>query len=186
MIGWRHLERPLPYDGSQLSAQWALRHLGLLGDSMVSFVGPCRVLGTSLVDLEDAQAGREIRSASMLHFLVEHFDRDLERAVLRQRLLLALVRDVLEELRPGLGLVRRGDDLYQRERKLSVSVATVSPVSTLIHAGLNVDPTGAPVAAVGLAEWGLEPAPVAAAVARAYIAELEGIARARCKVRGVN
>jgi len=33
---------------------------------------------------------------------------------------------------------------------LSVSIATKSLTSVLIHIGLNIDPTGAPVAAIGL------------------------------------
>ena len=40
---------------------------------------------------------------------------------------------------------RKGDDLFLGEGKLSVSIATASPVSTLIHLGVNEDASGAPV-----------------------------------------
>ena len=63
-----------------------------------------------------------------------------------------------------------------------MSIATVSPVSTLIHFGINVDPAGAPVPAVGLAELGIDPTSFAPALLDLLDAELEGIAHARAKV----
>ncbi len=82
-------------------------------------------------------------------------------------------------------LRRDGDDLWAGERKLSVSIATASPVSTLMHVALNIDPTGAPVPAVGLAEWGVDPEELAGEVLASYAAEMASADRARCKVRGV-
>lgn len=179
-----HPER-MSYDGHQLRSLWAFRTFGLQGDSLVSFAGPCRVEVNSLVDVADALNQVPIYSQDMLHFIVEHFSLDLEKTVLRQRLLMVIVKELLEET-AGVRLVRRGDDLYYQGRKLSVSIATLSPVSTLIHAGLNIVPEGAPVSAAGLEEMGLEDIPgVALAILGAYAAETEGIYLARCKVRGV-
>ncbi len=176
---------PLAYTGAELRSHWIRERFGLCGDAVVAFCGPCAVPTAQLVDLEDRAAGANIRAAQMLHFLAEHFDTDLERMVLRQRLFICLVREALS-VRPGVPqLQRRGDDLYAGERKLSVSIATTSPVSTLMHVGLNVDPATAPVPAVGLAEWGVDPYELARELLAAYSAELVGVAAARCKVRGV-
>jgi hypothetical protein len=84
------------------------------------------------------------------------------------------------------GVERRGDDLYVGEGKLSVSVATVSPVSGLIHLGLNVTAAGVPVKAACLADLGLEPERVALEVMRRFVAEMESVEAAAKKVRPVD
>ena len=142
---------PLAYTGHQLRSHWIYETFGLQGDAIVTFRGPCRVELSEMVDREDVFAGADIRAAEMLHLIAEQFDRDLTRAVLRQRLLICMIAERLQGV-AGMPLPRRdGDDLYIGERKLTVSIAPVSPVSTLNNEGINVDPAGAPVAAVGLA-----------------------------------
>jgi len=171
------------YTGAELRSHWLFHRFGLRGDAAAAFLGPCEVALERMVDQADVAAGDAIRAALMLHFIIEHFDTDLTRAVLRQRLLVCLARELLT----GLSDVRRsGDDLFVGDRKLSVSIATASPVSTLIHFALNVDPTGAPVPAVGLAELGVVPLPFAELLLARYAEECEGVAAARCKVRGVS
>jgi hypothetical protein len=173
----------ITYTGEQLRSLWIYRTFGIDGDCIAWFVGPCDVAGDHLVDQVDATAGDFIKAARMLHFIVEHFDGDLDHAILRQRLLVCLAREKLAG--DVQGLRRVGDDLFVGERKLSVSIATVSPVSTLIHFGINIDPTGAPVAACGLPEFGLDPLRMAEKIAAAYVAEVKRMAKARCTVRGV-
>jgi len=175
----------LAYTGAELRSHWIMGRFGLRGDAVVAFRGPCEVGLSEMVDLEDVAAGAFIRSAEMLHFIAEHFEGDLDRMVLRQRLFICVIREALSALDGVPELRREGDDLYAGERKLSVSIATASPVSTLMHVGLNVDPAGAPVPAVGLADWGVDPERLARELLDAWAAELAGIAAARCKVRGV-
>jgi hypothetical protein len=178
-------KEPLAYKGHQLRSHWIYETFGLQGDAIVAFRGPCRVELSEMVDREDVFAGADIRAAEMLHLIAEQFDRDLTRAVLRQRLLICMIAERLQGV-AGMPLPRRdGDDLYIGERKLTVSIATVSPVSTLIHVGINVDPAGAPVAAVGLAEWGIDVDALAEELLSAYAAENDDIYLATCKVRGV-
>ncbi|WP_027718339.1 DUF366 family protein [Desulfovirgula thermocuniculi] len=177
----------IAYDGSQLSSLWAYRTFGLLGESIVSFRGPCRVDFAHMVDVEDLKNRSPIYGSDMLHFVVEHFDHDLEKAVLRQRLLVAVARDILEE-KAGVKLLRRGDDLFFQERKLSISIATASPVSTMMHFALNISPEGTPVPAAGLIEMGFSPQDIpglAEGIGQAYALEIQGVLMARCKVRGV-
>lgn len=176
------------YDGTQLRPHWALKRFRLQGDSIVCFRGPCRVSLAHMVDLQDVLDEAPIFSPDMLHFIIEHFDNDLVRGVLRQRLLVAIIRDVLAE-RASFPLLRRGDDLFADTRKLSVSIATLSPVSTLIHTGLNITTEGVPVPAVGLFELGWTDRKIselAVHIAQAYAEEFDAIQLARCKVRGVD
>jgi hypothetical protein len=121
----------------------------------------------------------------MLHIMVERFDPDLERAVLLQRLLVALTADRIRgALAPDrAATVRRlGDDLFVGEGKLSVSVATLSPVSALIHLGLNIDDRGTPVRAAALGPLGIDPARLAADLLGDLAGELAGAAAALAKV----
>ncbi|MGC9318661.1 MAG: DUF366 family protein [Armatimonadota bacterium] len=173
------------YTGHQLRSHWIFDEFGLQGDAIVAFVGPCRVELSEMVDRADVAAGEPIEAAQMLHFIAEHFDRDLSRAVLRQRLFICLIAERLSAREAVPKLQREGDDLYAGERKLSVSIATASPVSTLMHVGLNVDAAGAPVAAVGLGEWGVDVNELAKELLEAYSQEMQGAYLATCKVRGV-
>lgn len=178
-------QREITYSGAELRNGWLRTAFGLAGDAIAAFIGPCDVAPEHMVDLADRAAGERIWSERMLHFVVEHADPDLERAVLRQRLLVAITAECLRERAPGPGLTRSGDDLFWRGRKLSVSVATTSPISALIHLGLNIIAEGAPVAAAALQEVGAEPKELAHAVMAAYAAEVESVAAAQRKVRPV-
>jgi len=177
------------YDGSQLRRGWVAETFGLSGDAIVAFIGGCDVTPEHMLDLEDLQAGDTIRAALMLHFIVEHPGIDLPLAVARQRLLAALVREVLTDEYGVAGLTRSGDDLYLGERKLSISIAALSPAdasvraSGLIHFALNIDPTSAPVPAVGLRELGVDEASLAARIMEAYVSEIASCEHAAGKVR---
>jgi hypothetical protein len=177
----------IDYDGTQLSSLWAFRTFGLQGDSIVCFRGSCRVDVERLVDVADVRECAPIASRDMLHFIVEHFDLDLEKTIIRQRLLAAIIKDVLEDC-TGFNLIRSGDDLFYNEKKLSVSIATLTPVSTMIHAGLNVSGEGVPVPAASLSGLGLADDRIfvlGETVCRSYAEEIEQVKMARCKVRGV-
>ncbi len=181
------IDQTITYDGTQLASLWAFRNYGLQGDSVISFRGPCRVFLTEMVDLEDVRNNAPIYSTDMLHFIIEHFDLDLEKTIVRQRLLMAVIKDTVQQS-TGAVLCRCGDDLFLSERKLSVSIATLTPVSTMIHAGLNISSKDVPVPAVGLKELGLDNVKVAQlgrTVCSLYAKEFEEIRMARCKVRGV-
>jgi hypothetical protein len=173
----------ITYTGEQLRSLWIYRTFGVEGDAIVWFAGPCDVSGEDLVDQVDAAAKDSIKGAQMMHFIVEHFSGDLNHAILRQRLLVCMAAEALRAEISGLRRV--GDDLFVGEKKLSVSIATASPVSNLIHLGVNIDPTGAPVRACGLREFGVDPWRFAGRLAAVYVAETERMAKARCTVRGV-
>jgi hypothetical protein len=70
--------------------------------------------------------------------------------------------------------------------KLSVSIATNSLTSTLIHTGFNIKTERTPVATVGLEELGVDAAKFGTELLQKYSEEAEDIWLARCKVRGVS
>jgi uncharacterized protein len=175
------LEPRQDYDGTQLRPHFLRSRFGVRGDAAVAFRGRCEVRGPALIDLADREQGAYILSADMLHVMVERFDLDLVRAALIQRLLAARCADRVRKA-TAEPVERRGDDVYVGGRKLNVSIATASPVSTLIHFGVNVDPTGAPVPAIGLKELGLDVAEFAAGLLDDLDRELEGVAEAASKV----
>lgn len=181
----RYITEEIAYTGEELRSHWAFRRFHLLGDSIVAFQGPCHVAADRMVDLADVKADAPIRSERMLHLIVEHFGGDLEKAVLRQRLLVCIIGEILIGFGVSPPFERRGDDLFHGERKLSVSIATKTPVSCMIHVGLNVVNWGTPVPTVGLADMGIDSEDLARKVIHQYLQEMQGIREAECKVRGV-
>jgi hypothetical protein len=181
----RLLADEIAYTGAQLRSGWIAESAGMTADGAVAFLGPCDVAPEHMVDTVDLQAGARIYSPRMVHIIVEHPGLDLAHITTRQRLLIAIAGEIINTTL-GEPLIRReGDDLYLRDRKLSVSVATVSPTSGLIHAGFNLRGEGAPVPAIGLEELGLDPRAFAERLLAAYANELSGIADAASKVRPV-
>lgn len=179
------LDHEITYTGEQLRSGFVRETAGMSGDAAVAFLGPCDVSRRHMVDRVDLEAGAAIASPMMLHLIIEHPGVGLGEVTVRQRLLMAIAGEILNQ---GLGetLIRReGDDLYLEGRKLSVSVATVSRSSGLIHAGFNVRGEGAPVAAIGLEELGFDPRDFADRLLGAYSQELDGIAAAARNVREV-
>ncbi|MGD8978945.1 MAG: DUF366 family protein [candidate division WOR-3 bacterium] len=178
-------EGELTYTGEQLRSNFAYDRFGVFGDSIVSFCGACDVKKEWMVDMEDLRAGSEIRSGSMLHFIVEHHDTDLEKNVYRQMILAIIIKDLLNEQLGKAVIRRRHTDLYDGEAKLSVSVATLSPVSALIHFGINISSRNTPVLTRGLEDYGINPRGFADSVMRQYVREIEDTQHARCKVKWV-
>jgi hypothetical protein len=178
-------EPRLDYDGTQLRPHFLREAFGLKGDAAAAFRGACQVQGPALVDLEDRQAGAVIRSRDMVHVIVECFTPDLPRMVCLQRLLSALAAD---RVRAGLDPVRaatvrrRGDDVFVAHGKLSVSIATLSPVSALLHFAVNVDNRDTPVETSGLGPLGIDPLDFARGLLDDLRGEVDGIVEALGKV----
>lgn len=178
-----------PYDGTQLVSLRNYLKFQLLGDSVVAWVGACNVPPEHMVDGEDLLSNSEIRGDQMLHFMVELFDSSLFAAVGLQRLMAATIKDVVQLTSREKNLVsdlrRDGDDIYVGDKKFSISIATQSPTSSLIHFAVNVVNRGTPVPTISLAELKLEAKPIAIEVMRRFSAEIESIRQATHKVRWV-
>jgi hypothetical protein len=177
-------DKPCAYDGTQLQAHWIYKKFGLLGDAVVAFTGEVNIGLDKMIDLIDVHRNEAIYSPLMLNFIIEHFNTDLELAIYRQRLFIVLIKEELAKFE--IDVNRMGDDLYLNKGKLSVSVATKSTVSTLIHIGLNIETAGTPIKTVGLKGLGVADINAFAdTVMLRYKRELEHIDEARCKVRGI-
>lgn len=155
----RLIPEQMPYTGPELRPHFLLQKWQLRGSALAAFIGPCEVKTEHLVDWEDRLENDFIRSKLMVHFLGEFFGITLSEGVLFQRLFMAIAGDEIART-TGVDISRSGDDLFWIDadgvqRKLSVSIVTASPVSVLLHAGINLDATGAPVEAAGLFDLGM-------------------------------
>ncbi len=181
----KFIKNTIKYIGSQLAPHWIYKNFKLQGDSIVAFCGECKVDLSEMVDIEDVINNEPIYSKYMLSFITEQFGVELSEGVFRQRLLICIIKELLEAR--GIFVKRCGDDLIINDKKLSVSIATKSPTSILIHTGLNIDSKGAPVKASGLtSELGItDIKEFALEVMKRYAEELDDIMLATTKVRGV-
>ncbi len=188
-LKYKFIEDKITYTGRELSSHWAYKNFNLPGNCIAAFIGPARVK-EHLVDIADCKKNRDIRSSLMLHFISEYFDLDLEKTILRQRLFINLLAQEINRVRKKLSNAAstvecRGDDLYVKDRKLSVAIATLTPVSCVFHTGLNIISSGAPVKAIGLRDLSVSPKPLANRMFKLYARELKNITTARAKVKGV-
>ena len=180
------IEKVSDYDGSQLRPLYAYLNHGILGDSIISWRGACDVDLEHMVDGEDRLANAKICGSDMLHFIVEKFDVGLYAGVGFQRLLAALCLDLLRsEIKDAKtrDLLRRdGDDIFCAEKKFSISIATLSSVSTLIHFAVNCRNEGTPVPTCSLEDFGIDPQKFALKLMTQFCEEMNSIQEATRKV----
>ena len=123
----------------------------------------------------------------MIHFLGEFFGITLREGVWIQRLIVSQILNYL--IAEGLNARRDGDDIFVEHggmpKKLTVSIVTASAVSVLLHLGINIDATGAPVSAIGLSDFLIDPKKLTEYVLTWFAKEFESVERATVKVRPV-
>lgn len=177
-MDWVFIDSELGYDGSQIKSLWAYREAGVKEDSIISFIGSCNIQGDSQVDLEGVILQEKIHSPKMLHFIVEHFDEVSLRLIsTRQRLITCLVQELIEK---DCKVSRKRDDLFWNGKKLTISSATISPVSAKIHFGVNVESDDY----ASLHEMGYsDPKKLALEICRRYSYELDDIEGCIRKIR---
>lgn len=181
----KYIDKEIKYIGSQLAPHWIYKNFNIQGDAIVAFCGECEVKLTEMVDIEDVINNEPIYSKYMLSFITEQFSVNLVEGVFRQRLLICIIKEELEKR--GIFVSRNGDDLIINGGKLSVSIATKSHNSILIHTGLNILSEGAPIKACGLeSELGIiDIKEFGNTIMSRYSDEIEDIILASTKVRGV-
>lgn len=136
-MDWMFVDSELEYDGSQIKPLWAYCEAGIKEDSIISFIGSCNIQSNARADAEDIVLQEKVYSPKMLHFIVEHFDEvSLRLTCMRQRFLTRLIKDLIDE---ECKTSRKGDDLFWKGKKLTISTVTVSSVSAKIHFGINVE-----------------------------------------------
>ena len=178
------VDKEIKYIGSQLAPHWIYKNFHLQGDAIVAFIGEVDVKLNEMVDIEDVINNEPIYSRSMLNFIIEQFDISLLGMIYAQRMFITIIKEVLEQ--KGIQVKREGDDLFYKNRKLSVSIATKSLCSCLIHTGLNIIKEGAPIEASDLSEMGIKDIKeFALLILEKYKQEAQDIKMAQYKVRGV-
>ncbi|WP_458454049.1 DUF366 family protein [Methanobrevibacter sp.] len=150
-ITHKHIDEIFEYDGSQINPSWAFQEFGIYGSSIITWIGPVNITPDNLKDFADV--GLEIKSNYMVNFICEFFDQqptNMRIAYLRQRLLVMIFREILTA--HGVVTTREGDDIFVDNRKLSISIASVSLSSAKIHFALNLEDKGTPddVKTIGL------------------------------------
>ncbi len=178
------IEKEIKYTGRELAPHWIYKNFHLQGDSIVAFLGEVEVKLSEMVDIEDVINNEPIYSKRMLNFIIEQFNVPLEQMVYNQRLFISIIKEVLESY--NIKTKRKGDDLFYDDRKLSVSIATKSITSCLIHTALNIIKEGAPVKAADLSEMGIaDVKEFALKILAKYSDEISSIKSATYKVRGI-
>lgn len=177
------IREKIKFTGEQLLSQWTYKSYDLLGDSIVVFIGPCKIEEEYMVALDHLKKKSKIYSENMLHFLIEHFELGLEKAILRQKLLVAIAKDKLNHRLEGDVLQRWGDDIYDGDAKLTVSTVVITPVSTKIHMGVNISAKNVPVKAKGLEDYGVDPFDIGQVVMNQYCLDMRRISERIAKSR---
>ena len=178
------IDKEITDTGRELSPHWIYKNFNIKGSAICAFIGPVKVDLAEMVDIEDVINDEPISSDKMLNFIIEDFEANLANMVSNQRLFICIIKETLEEY--GLSPKRFGDDLYINDKKLSVSIATKSLTSCLIHTALNIVSTGAPISVSSLNEAGITNIKeFADKVLNKFIAEIEDMNFAKSKVRGV-
>lgn len=180
------IDKKFEYDGSQLRPLFAYENYKILGDSIIAWIGSCNITLDHMVDLEDKIENAKICGDEMIHFIIEIFGPDLNAAVSLQRLFASIAKDFIQsETKNEFMLVREGDDIYltdQGKKKLSISIASKSSVSSMIHFAMNIVNEGTPVPTACLKDLGLDGQTTAKKLMKLFAEEYESIMSATKKV----
>ncbi len=180
-----YIKERLKFTGEQLKSHWAYNKFDVLGDNIVAFVGPCELDQKYIIGVDHLKKKTQIRSEMMLHFLVEHFDQDLEKAILRQKLLVSILKDKLNHRLGADVLQRWGNDIFEKDFKLTVSTVTKTTVSTKIHLGINISSKNVPAKAKGLSDYKIDPDDIAEVVVNQYRLDIRRIKERLVRTRSV-
>jgi len=175
----------IKFSGEQLFSHWAFTKFDLLGDNIVGFIGPCELDEKYLVGIDYYKRKTQIRSEKMLHFVIEHFDLDLEKAILKQKLLVSILKDKLNHRLKGDILQRWGDSIFDGDAKLTISTVTRTKVSTKIHLAVNISSLNTPVKTKGLEDYNLDAVEIAQVVMNQYRLDLRRLSERLVKTRSI-
>ena len=173
------------FTGEQMEAHWAAKNFDLIGDCIIAFQGPCQVLEKYFINIKHIRKKSIVESEAMLHFVIEHFDSDLEKAFLRQKLFLSILKDKLNHRLKGDVLQRWGDNIYDGDAKLTIAAVTKTSVSTKLHIGINVKGQNAPVKTKGLANYNVDPVELAQVVMNQYKLDIRRIEERKTQTRAL-
>jgi len=187
------------YNGDQLTSLFNYRATKEVGDSILAFKGMMDVTADHMVDIEDVIENDFIYSPKAVNFIIELFDISLESTILYQRAFMQIIANALntdflkERAIVPYQVQLDGDDIFILKiktppGKLSVSIATISKISGLIHTGLNLElDSKVPVFAACLGDLFAKEVQdtLIAIVVNDFCAYVDEIKRCKYKVLGV-
>ncbi|MCK9226088.1 MAG: DUF366 family protein [Candidatus Muirbacterium halophilum] len=179
----KYIQDEIDYDGSQLSSHFAYKNFNINGDSLIGFCGKCNIPEANMADLEDVIEKEQIYSSLMLHFIGEFFFNNLYEVVLYQRIFASIIKDEITKIttRP---FHRDGDDLFSKDKKLSISIACPTGTSVMFHFAMNIESNHTPVDTISLPELGIDNIhEFAWIILKKFKNEIERAEYAKCKVR---
>lgn len=182
----KFIKKYFAYTGEQLHSHFAYENYGVLGNSIVAWIGPCDIPFEHMVDLEDVLSHSPIRGALMIHFIVEVFGQSLFSAVALQRLLASIVKDEIQsriKSKTPVHLRRDGDDVFWDDKKMSISIASISAVSTQIHFAVNVNNQNTPVKTAALDDFKINVNDFGKHILEKFSAEFDSVEIATQKVK---
>ncbi len=197
---FKFIKEELNFTGEQISSLFAYNNFNILGDSIISFIGTCDVSLKEIVDLELARSGKRLfYCPRMLHFIAEHFEMDMEKAILRSYLLLDIVKDLINEKLEKIVIKRVGTELFENDSRIGFSLASSSPVSSILYVGVALVPieegkgrgleallsSKRDVKTGTETQTPFDPALFASEVMERYTKESERISQLRCRTRWV-
>ena len=183
---YKILKEKRPLSGDEMLPHWAYRNFGLLGDSIVAFIGEFKVPPERWIDLESIMHDRRLPDTDMLHFVVEHFDNNLREGMLRQYVLVSILEEKLLHRIPNDGhkLVRLGDDLFDGENRLSITAAGCTLVSVKLHMGIYLE-AGPARGVHGLGAYGVDPMELADVVISQYRTEMRRLSEKAWRMKPI-
>lgn len=183
------INKNITYNGSQLHSHFAYLNYRILGNSIISWAGSCKLTSQYIVDGEDLINNCKIEADKMLHFIIEIFPQNFFYIVSIQRLFCCLIMEFLQKnIKEEIhlkNLIRKGDDIYIKNKKLSISIATVSPCSSLIHFGINILNKGTPVPTISLDCLNINYKKLSLEIMNKFILEIESITKCTQKSKWV-
>lgn len=138
-------DREIVYKGNQLSPMFVYNETKGVAN-IVLFRGPMSLNSNDLVDAEDKVNNDSIHSRDAINIIAELPFVDLVGGVALQRIMIRKIVDVLQSMVSNVYWLIDGDDIkfckapvsQPDYKKLSVSIATKTATSVLIHIGLNI------------------------------------------------
>jgi hypothetical protein len=140
---------PSVFDGSQFASQWMRKYFKEDQEGIIAFQGPFQPAG----DLSISFADQELfQGCQLLHLVVRHHHRDVEKLRLQQRLLLDVAKDKLnhrllqhpahgdmvpKDIVPTDIVQRWGQDLRRGAEHLSVSAVQMTTAGAMIYLGIQ-------------------------------------------------
>lgn len=178
------LHEPMTMTIAAMKSHWALMNFDLWGNSLVVFRGRMQIEAREMIDLKELKRGTVFPDGDIVHFIIEHFGDDLEKGVLRQNILVNIAEEKLSHRMQNRRILRWGDDLYDEDRRITLTAVTQTPVSIKIHLGICID-SDMESGFIGINEYGLDADELAEVIGNQYRADMKLLAEKCWRMRPI-